>query len=131
MGAVLTSAFTGLENAKDLPQAATLCGACSVVCPVKIPLPELLRTLRERQMQAGLRPWQERAGLRLWAWLMRHPRVYAQASRAGVRVLKWMGGRDGLIGRLPLGSGWTEARNGGRFMPAPAGRTFREMYRKR
>ncbi len=131
MGAVLTSAFTGLENAKDLPQAATLCGACSVVCPVKIPLPELLRTLREQQLQAGLRPWQERAGLWLWAWLMQHPRVYAQASRAGVRVLKWMGGRKGLIGRLPFGSGWTRARNGGRFMPAPAGKTFREMYRRR
>src|SRR4051812_23591664 len=34
MGAVLTPSYIGLEQALDLPQAATLCGACSVVCPV-------------------------------------------------------------------------------------------------
>jgi L-lactate dehydrogenase complex protein LldF len=38
-----------------------------------------------------------------------------------------MGGRDGLIHRLPLAGGWT----GGRDMPAPAGRTFRDLYRER
>ncbi|MEY2776017.1 MAG: hypothetical protein RLY30_115, partial [Pseudomonadota bacterium] len=38
MGSVLTPSYTGLENTLDLPQAATLCGECHVVCPVKIPL---------------------------------------------------------------------------------------------
>mgnify|MGYP000645302288 CR=1 FL=1 len=37
-----------MAQALDLPHAATLCGECAVVCPVKIPLPELLRGLRER-----------------------------------------------------------------------------------
>ena len=36
MGSVLTPVFNGLET-RRLPQAATLCGACNVVCPVKIP----------------------------------------------------------------------------------------------
>jgi hypothetical protein len=38
-----------------------------------------------------------------------------------------MGGRSGMIHRLPFGSGWTD----GRDMPAPAGRTFSELYKAR
>ena len=57
MGSVLTPSYVGLENALDLPHAATLCGQCSVVCPVKIPLPDLLRKLREKQWERHLRPW--------------------------------------------------------------------------
>ena len=34
--------------------------------------------------------------------------------------------KDGMIARLPLGGGWTQERD----MPAPAGRTFRELYRQ-
>jgi L-lactate dehydrogenase complex protein LldF len=127
MGSVLTPVYQGIENALDLPQAATLCGACEVACPVRIPLPELLRKLRERQMQAGLRPWRERAGFRLWAFAAKRPRLYALATRVAVRVLRLMGGAKGRISRLPLGSGWTL----GRDMPAPAGRTFRELYASR
>ena len=128
MGAVLTPAYMGLENALDLPHAATLCGACSVVCPVRIPLPELLRTLREKQVERRLRPWQERTGLRLWSWIARHPRIYAAFARWGVRVLRMLANRQGMITRLPFGREWTA----GRYMPAPASpRTFRDLYAAR
>ena len=53
MGAVLTPSFVGLENARDLPDASTLCGACAAVCPVNIPLPDLLRTLRVQRTKRG------------------------------------------------------------------------------
>ena len=56
MGSVLTPLYVGIENALDLPHAATLCNQCGVVCPVKIPLPELLRKLREKQVEKQLRP---------------------------------------------------------------------------
>jgi len=127
MGSVLTPVYNGIENALDLPQAATLCGACHVACPVKIPLPDLLRKLREKQMDAGLRPWQERAGFRLWAFAATRPRLYALATAIAVRALKLMGGAAGRISKLPLGAGWTL----GRDMPAPQGRTFRELYARR
>jgi L-lactate dehydrogenase complex protein LldF len=127
MGSVLTPVYNGIENALDLPQAATLCGACHVACPVKIPLPDLLRKLRERQMDAGLRPWHERAGFRLWAFAAKRPRLYALGTALAVRALKLMAGAKGRISRLPLGAGWTF----GRDMPAPQGRTFRELYARR
>jgi len=127
MGSVLTPVYNGIENALDLPQAATLCGACEVACPVKIPLPELLRRLRERQMTQRLRPWSERLGFALWAYAARRPRLYALATAVAVRALRWMGGTRGAIRQLPLASGWTR----GRDFPAPEGRTFRALYAAR
>jgi len=127
IGSILTPAYVGIERALDLPQAATLCNQCGVVCPVKIPLPDLLRKLREQQFERGLRPWPERAGLRLWSWLATHPALYAIATRIGARLLRALGGRDGMVHKLPLGGGWTD----GREFPAPAGRTFRELYAER
>lgn len=46
IGAVLTPQLTGRQQAADLPFASTLCGACRDVCPVKIPIPEMLLQLR-------------------------------------------------------------------------------------
>jgi L-lactate dehydrogenase complex protein LldF len=127
MGSVLTPSYVGLENAVDLPHAATLCGQCSVVCPVKIPLPDLLRRLRERQVERGLRPWYERVALRAWAFAAARPALYRPLTQIGARVLKWMGGRSGRIRSLPLAGGWTAHRD----FPAPSGRTFSEQYRAR
>jgi L-lactate dehydrogenase complex protein LldF len=125
MGSVLTPVYQGLENALDLPQAATLCGACEVACPVMIPLPELLRRLRERQTERGLRPWQERLALRAWAYAAARPALYALLTRLAARLLRLLADRHGMIRRLPLDPGWTL----GRDFPAPEGRTFRELYR--
>jgi L-lactate dehydrogenase complex protein LldF len=127
MGSILTSTLGSLENALDLPQASTLCNQCGVVCPVKIPLPDLMRKLRERQFARGLRPWPERAGLWLWARAAQRPVLYAMLSHIGARTLNWMGGSQRLIHRLPFGAGWT----GGRDMPAPQGTTFRALYARR
>lgn len=125
MGSILTPLYQGIENALDLPQAATLCNQCGVVCPVKIPLPDLMRTLREKQMDMKLRPRAERMALKLWGWMARHPRVYALATRIGARFLRRRGGTSGRIRSLPPASEWTR----GRDFPAAQGRTFRELYK--
>jgi L-lactate dehydrogenase complex protein LldF len=127
IGSVLTPAYVGLENALDLPNAATLCNQCGVVCPVKIPLPDLMRKLREKQVQRGLRPWSERIGLRLWAWAAARPAVYAWLARTAARAGRLAGGRTGLIHNLPGGAAWTRNRD----LPAPEGKTFRELYAAR
>ncbi len=124
MGSVLTPLYAGLENALDLPHAATLCNQCGIVCPVNIPLPELLRKLREKQTERGLRPLGERIGLRLWGWIAQRPGLYALGARIGVRYLKWLAGDADRIRVLPLAPEWSR----GRDFPAPEGRTFRELY---
>jgi len=127
MGSVLTPSYVGVENALDLPNAATLCNQCGVVCPVKIPLPELLRKLRAQQFDRRLKPRGERLGLALWAWVAERPRLYAAVTALAARVLRLLGGRAGLVRRLPFGGGWTDTRD----LPAPSGRTFRELHAQR
>jgi L-lactate dehydrogenase complex protein LldF len=127
IGSILTPMYVGLDKAQDLPAASTLCNHCGSVCPVKIPIPDLLRKLREKAYATGLRPWYERAGLKAWSFFARRPALYALATRVGVRVMKFLGGREGWFHRLPIGAGWTE----GRDLAAPPGRTFRELYRER
>jgi L-lactate dehydrogenase complex protein LldF len=127
MGSVLTPSFVGLENALDLPNASTFCGECAVVCPVKIPLPDLLRHLRTRQVEQQLRPWPERVALRLWSWMAQRPAVYALGTRLVARLLRAFSGSSKRFRYLPGVTGWTS----GRDMPAPAGRTFRDLYQSR
>src|SRR5438067_5714976 len=125
IGSILTPMYVGLENAPDLPEASTFCNQCGVVCPVKIPLPDLQRKLREQEFARGLRPWTERAALRAWAWFAQRPALYGLGSKIAVRLLRLLARSDGMISKLPLASGWTAERD----FPAPAGRTFRELYR--
>jgi L-lactate dehydrogenase complex protein LldF len=91
---------------------------------VKIPLPELLRKLRERQVQQRLRPWYEMLALRLWSFAALRPPLYGLLARWGGRTLRLMGGRNRMIRKLPFVSGWTTKR----YMPVPQGPTFRDWY---
>ena len=127
MGSVLTPLYVGIDRALDLPHAGTLCNQCGVVCPVKIPLPELLRRLREKQVETGRRPLLERLALKAWAQVAARPKLYALAVRFGVRYLNWLAGGRDRIGVLSAAPEWTL----GRDFPAPEGKTFRELYRQR
>jgi len=62
--------------------------------------------------------------VRAWAWVAQRPRLYALGTRFAARYLRMLGGGQRMITHLPLGKGWTL----GREMPAPQGRTFRELY---
>jgi L-lactate dehydrogenase complex protein LldF len=126
MGSILTPLLGGIEKSPDLPNASTFCGACAAVCPVKIPLPDLLRNLRAKQMESGMKSRKETFMLKAWAWLVLHPGIYALATGFGVRFMSMLGGREKLLHTLPGASGWSD----GRDFPAPAGKTFRELYRK-
>ena len=123
MGAVLTPIFDGLENTRDLPHACTMNGRCQEVCPVDIPLPTLLRGWRDRSWREGLEPLPMRAGLGAFAFVASRPWLYRLASASAVRAMRLLS-RGGWIRRLPFGGAWTEHRD----FPAPAARTFMQMY---
>lgn len=46
IGSMLTPQIEGLKNAGAMATASTFCGACEEVCPVKIPITDILRRLR-------------------------------------------------------------------------------------
>ena len=56
VGAVLSPLLFGdrFPEFADLPKASTLCGACNEVCPVDIPLPDLLLRLRDKAHRAHI-----------------------------------------------------------------------------
>jgi L-lactate dehydrogenase complex protein LldF len=124
MGAVLTPALVGVHEAGHLPNASTFCGRCESVCPVKIPLPKMMRHWREREFAQRLSPPVYRTGLRLWAWVARQPPLYHALAGIASRVLGWVGLYRGRFRSLPLAQGWTAVRD----LPAPQGRSFHSLW---
>ena len=91
MGAVLTPSLIGVDKAGHPPNASTFCGRCEEVCPVRIPLPRLMRFCREREFERHLSPKTQRAGLKLWAFFAKRPRLYRLATAPAMRLLAWAG----------------------------------------
>ena len=127
MGAVLTPMLVGVEVSAHLPNASTFCGKCESVCPVKIPLPGLMRHWREREFERHLTPATMRYGLGLWAFFARRPLLYRLGTRAAALALGWLGRRSSRFSWLPLAGAWTKTRD----FPAPEGDTFFAQYAAR
>lgn len=127
MGSVLTPQLIGVEEAGNLPNASTFCGRCEQVCPMKIPLPKMMRHWREREFERHLSPTPMRYGLLLWGWLVRHPALYRLAIGMAAGALARLGKTSGRFMSLPLAGGWTGVRD----LPAPQGQTFHAAYRAR
>jgi L-lactate dehydrogenase complex protein LldF len=121
IGSVLDPGLLGLPEAKSLPFASSLCGACGDVCPVKIPLPQMLVTQRTRAVNAGLMPTVETIGIKAFKNLMKNPALYRLSSKMG-RFVKW-GKTMPNFGIAPLSS-WQASRD----FPAPNQKSFRDLW---
>jgi len=131
IGALVTPEFLGIGQARELPFASSLCGACREVCPVNINIPDLLLHLRaeaqEHAPQHSKSLVSERGMFRLWAWAMTKPGVYALGSR----LARWgqvLLARQGWIRKIPAYpvSQWTKSRD----FPVLAPQSFRERWKK-
>jgi L-lactate dehydrogenase complex protein LldF len=127
MGAVLTPTLIGIEEAGNLPNASTFCGRCESVCPMRIPLPKMMRQWREREFARALAPQTQRWGLALWSYAAQRPALYRRLSALAARVLGALGASRGRFRSLPLASGWTDTRD----MPAPEGKSFMTLWAER
>jgi L-lactate dehydrogenase complex protein LldF len=96
--------LVGLENARSLPHASSLCGACTEACPVKIPLHELLLALRRDLVAERVAPLWERLAFQLWGLAWSTPLGY-RLSTAAARL------GTPLAGKLPgPGRAWASQR---------------------
>ena len=140
IGAVVSPMLVGLPQAKELPQASSLCGACREACPIKIDIPRMLLDLRKKNAESPdnserSAPESERIGARLYAWLMSNPSMLQFAVIFG-RVLQKLERlvpffspltEDGKWIRnvpLPPLSKWTRSRD----LPILPDRTFHEIW---
>ncbi|MGD1934393.1 MAG: lactate utilization protein B [Candidatus Phaeomarinobacter sp.] len=129
MGAVWTPALASVSSAAKLPNASSFCGKCEEVCPVRIPLPSMMRHWREKEFESHLTPSGQRWGLGLWAWLGKHPSLYSAATNiagVGLRLIsKTRRGRR-IATSLPfIGQGWTQSRD----LAVPSEPTFLSQYK--
>lgn len=123
LGSVITPLLTGLDSAKPLPHASSLCGACKQVCPVDIDLPQMLLDLRSDLYQQGKVEGIWGLGLRLWALGSRSPRLFELGGRVA-RLVTGDHPPKHLPGPL---NGWTKYRD----FPPFARKSFRQQWRER
>ena len=126
MGAVLTPSLIGVAEGGQLPNASTFCGRCEAVCPVRIPLPKMMRHWREREFERHLSPAPLRYGLGFWAFFAKRPALYRFATdladaRAASRRRAARGASPGC--RSPA------AGPSYRDLAAPQGATFQSQWR--
>ena len=127
MGSVLTPQLIGVDKGGHLPNASTFCGRCEQVCPMRIPLPKMMRHWREREFERHLTGRTARTGLSVWKFLATRPRLYRLAVSIAARTLKLWSGSDGRLEMMRFASGWTKHRD----FPAPEGKTFMAQWRSR
>jgi L-lactate dehydrogenase complex protein LldF len=125
MGAVLTPQLVGVDRAGHLPSASTFCGRCESVCPMRIPLPKMMRHWREREFERHLTPTRQRTALEAWAWAAKRPGLYRFGARMAMRAMRLAAFGSGRFSRLPFAGGWTRHRD----FPAPEGGTFVSRWR--
>jgi L-lactate dehydrogenase complex protein LldF len=125
MGAVLTPSLIGVDKGGHLPNASTFCGRCESVCPMKIPLPKMMHSWREREFERHLSPATVRYGLSFWGFFARRPALYRLATSVAMKALAWWGKGKGRFASLPLASGWTKHRD----FPVPQGGTFQDAWK--
>ncbi len=126
IGAVITPLLKGTKEAKDLPFASSLCGACWEACPVGIPLHELLLKLRNRQVDEGVRDRAETLVFKGFGKTMKSPTLYKISGKAGRLGQKPLAKSEAL-GPVPGPMGaWTQNRD----LPQLAEKSFRELWKE-
>lgn len=125
IGAVLTPALKGnVAEWDDIANASSLCGACYEACPVKIPLHDMLVSLRRRKVEQGYGNKLESLGMRGFGRIMADSKRYRRVLRAG-RLGQKLVVRNGEI-RAKLGplKGW----NSYRVTPSLSSEPFRDRF---
>ena len=86
VGAVLSPILnkSGFSELADLPKASSLCGACQEVCPVDIPIPDLLLRLRNQGKEEGaVKTSIDTPGFGLWAIAATMPSAWKTGLKLG------------------------------------------------
>lgn len=127
IGSVISPLLGGYEEFKELPYACSLCTACNSVCPVKIPLAQLISKHREHIAQAGMTPMLERLSIFGFTLANSNPTLW----KIGVKIGAKVAAKVIKNGKAPIEVGalaeWTKARD----LPTPDGESFRQWFQNR
>ncbi len=126
IGAIISPHLLGLEATYALATASSLCGACVEVCPVRIPITDILIRLRNEAQAASAgklrgggrarKPLQSSIWL-VWSWIYGQPWLY--------RIVSWLMSRGRALAPSNQGA-WTRSRTP--LNPAP--QRLRDLLRR-
>ncbi|MDX1300871.1 LutB/LldF family L-lactate oxidation iron-sulfur protein [Photobacterium sp.] len=128
IGKIISPHMLGLDKTKDLVTASSLCGACGEVCPVRIPIPELLQRLRHEAKnppnpgteaiigQQSAASTIESLAMKGFAFAASHPSIY--------HVGTWSATKMKALIPKNLGA-WTQCRTA----PKPADNTLHQLIK--
>ncbi|MFH0411798.1 lactate utilization protein B [Corynebacterium sp. L4756] len=127
IGIALTPQLTGIKDHKDpsasLPYACSLCGRCDEVCPVKIPLSDVILENRYQKVTHATPPVESKL-FKVVEMAWKNPFLWNQITRM-VFAGRVLGGFNGVIESLPLFmSGWSDGRN----TAVPPKKSFRQWF---
>jgi L-lactate dehydrogenase complex protein LldF len=105
----------GTRIAGGLPFASTLCGACAELCPVMIPIPEILLHLRRRfvegdEFEAPSLTWAWKSVAKAVRFVLGSPSLYRLGSRLTRTFQAPLRRGDWLPSLPPPLNRWTLAR---------------------
>ncbi len=127
LGAVLSPLLAGEQfpQLADLPKASSLCGACHEVCPVNIPIPDLLLRLRNKGKEMGVAHAQKGTpDMTAWSLLATHPTAWNTALQLG-HAMNYT--PESILNSIPSASAWLSSRS----LPEFRGGQFRKWMKKR
>jgi len=120
IGKVITPLLEGLDKAKDHAFTSTLCGACEDICPVSIPIPDLLLELRKRTIEEGYGKSLEKQMWKGFTRTMEDEGSYNRAAKLGTIVQR-------VTGDLAAPSAWSKTRK----VPKLKKKSFRDEFKSR
>jgi L-lactate dehydrogenase complex protein LldF len=125
IGAVLTPLLAPADDrAAELANASSLCGACFEACPVKIPLHDMLVSLRQRNVERRAKP-NERFAFKIFSAVTSRPTVYRWVVRAARLFARLLGRVDRRRQeKIPGISEWSKHR----VLPVITGSSFRTQW---
>jgi L-lactate dehydrogenase complex protein LldF len=127
VGAVLSPLLKGNQfpELADLPKASSLCGACNEVCPVDIPIPDLLLRLRNKgKKEKAPKASVDTPGFKMWSMLATQPAAWKTAMKLGHAMNLTP---HALFNVHPSARAWQSARD----LPPFKGGEFRKWMRQR
>jgi L-lactate dehydrogenase complex protein LldF len=127
IGTVLNPQLRGISSDidKSLPYASTLCGACFEVCPVRIPIPDMLVHLRHQVAEHKHIPKVEPTAIALAGWALGGRRRFEFVEGVASVASKVIS--TDHLGPMPWpASPWTRARD----LPMPPQESFRQWWSK-
>lgn len=126
IGAVLTPALNkNVAEWDDIASASSLCGACYEACPVKIPLHDMLVSLRRRKVEQGYGNKVETAGMKAFGTVVK------KASRFSTAIKMGQIGQKLIVknGEITLKAGPLKGWNSYRVTPSLAKQSFRQSWK--